>query len=44
MPRIYPAICGDAGFVYLVVYSDHFYSSAPLVDNLAEDKIFFAGS
>ena len=27
-----------------VVYCDNFYSSAPLVDELAEDKVFFAGT
>ena len=27
-----------------MVYCDNCYSSAPLVDQLAEDKVFFAGS
>ena len=27
-----------------VVYCDNFYSIAPLVDKLAEDKVFFAGT
>ena len=26
------------------MYYDNFYSSAPLVDKLAEDKVFFAGT
>ena len=27
-----------------VVYCDNFYSSVPLVDTLAEDKVFFSGT
>ena len=27
-----------------VMYCDNFYSSAPLVDRLAEDKVFFTGT